>query len=185
MRLCSTLFNRMLQTSTTSLGRVSQWWVVLTVKINFLYQNETQFVPVAPLLLHVAPYEDRASALYSLHFSTAILWWGFPRAFSSADWKDPTPSVFPQKAASPVLWPPLWPPPVVLHHFWIVGTQIGYSTLDTASEVLKLSLSRCLSVVLDWGLSVCFGGWGVLGFIFIKKLRLIILCSIYSKACMY
>lgn len=130
MRLTSTLFNCILKTSTISLGRVSQWWGVLTIKMSFLYQNETQFAPVAPSLLHVAPYEERASVPYSHHFSTAILWWGFPQSLLFCRVKRPTPSVFPQRAASPVLWSPLWPSPVFLHHFWTVGAQTGCSALD-------------------------------------------------------
>lgn len=88
MRLTSVLFNCILKTSTISLGRVSQWWVVLTIKMSFLYQNETQFAPIAPSLLHVAPYEERASVpiatISVLQYSDEVS----PKVFSSAGWKD-------------------------------------------------------------------------------------------------
>ena len=153
MRLSSTLSSHILKNSSdedsaTSLGRLFLWWIFLTVKISFLYWDETSASATSshcPLSFPSGSlWRETLCHICSRHLSTGTLWWGFPWAVSSPRRIDLTPSVFPHTADSPAHWPSFGPSPVCMHPSQTVGTKTGHSTCPGfGQDRVKINTSIC------------------------------------------
>jgi len=131
--------------TTTSLGRLFQWLIVLTVTKSLSYVEMKyllmQLAPIASYPLHVGSWEETISILpiATLYILETVM--RSPWAFSSPGLEDLTPADFPHRAGSPALWSSLWlsfwPSLVCLDLGWIVGTRTGHSTPGVAWQGLS------------------------------------------------